>query len=168
MSIRRRSRNERGPGAHRFDDLLQQRAPKRLEHDEFILFEHALRCFCSLCGSLLNWDCPEDISYTETECCGLRYRLQPWTVKVVIEDVSARPILPEMAGSSYSDPEYELRDGLVGEADVESSRARPLSVAQQSLSFGDPTLSAQQSAQAVRRCGICAQPGHTRRTCPRD
>lgn len=105
MTLRRRSR---GPGEDRFDRLVQQRAPKKLEQDDLLLYEHALRCHCQLCGRLLDWECHKDVSYTETECCGLRYRLQPWTVKVHIEDVSSRPILPKMEGSDYADPSTDL------------------------------------------------------------
>jgi hypothetical protein len=168
---------ERGPGADRFNRLLKQRAPEKLEEGKHMLYEHALRCFCKLCGSLLNWECPAGISYTETECCGLRYRLQPWTVKVWIEDISARPMLPQMEGSNYSDPDFEFGDRLVGTAKVEATFSKPFSAAQQELSFTMPTERPQvpqapklpepaKPAKRVRRCGICRQPGHTRRKCP--
>jgi hypothetical protein len=61
-----------------------------------------------MCGRLLDWECPDGVSYTETECCGLRYKLQPWTIKVHVEDVSSRPILPKMEGSDYADPDLAL------------------------------------------------------------
>lgn len=121
-------------GEERFNRLLQQRAPEKLQDGKQMLYEHALRCFCKLCGSLLNWDCPEDISYTETECCGLLYRLKPWTVHVLIEDVSSRPILPKMPGSNYSDPECDLSGQLVGDLKtIETTSTRPLSASQKAL-----------------------------------
>lgn len=101
-------RRARGPGSGRFERLANQRPPKKLEEGDHLLYEHALRCYCKMCGSLLNWDSPADASHTETECCGLAYKLIPWTIKVQIEDVSSRPILPKMAGSDFSDPTVDL------------------------------------------------------------
>jgi hypothetical protein len=124
---------------------MRSRAAKKLEDDETMLYEHALRCFCKLCGGLLNWDCPKDISYTETECCGLRYRLQPWTVKVRIEDISSRPVLPQMEGSNYSDPEFRFSDEqIVGNFKIiEEQVSGPLSEAQNALSKPFPAPSKQ-------------------------
>jgi hypothetical protein len=87
---------------------VQQRPAKKLETGDHLTYEHALRCLCQMCGRLLDWECPDGVSYTETECCGLLYRLQPWTVKVRVDDVSSRPILPKMEGSEYPDPETVL------------------------------------------------------------
>lgn len=172
----------RGPGAERFDRLLRQRAPEKLKDGRSMLYEHALRCFCSLCGGLLNWECLQDISYTETECCGLRYRLQPWTIKVRIEDVSSRPVLPTMEGSNYSDPEFDLGDQMVGSSTVvEAIIVGKLSEAQRSLGkpYNPPVGTPQvpqplkspepppSKKKKVRRCGICREPGHTRRKCPK-
>jgi hypothetical protein len=106
MTLRRRA--NASPGEDRFDRLVQQRAPKKLEAGDLLLYEHALRCHCQMCGRLLTWENAENVSYTETECCGLLYRLQPWTVKVHVEDVSSRPILPKMPNSCYSDPATDL------------------------------------------------------------
>jgi len=145
-------------GEERFNRLLLQRTPEKLQHAKHMLYEHALRCYCKLCGSLLNWDCPRDISYTEAECCGLSDRLQPWTVKVHVEDVSARPVLPRMEGSSYADPNLDLRGSVIGELAVETKQASPLTAAQRSLR--------PPQEKPTRRCGVCRTPGHTRRTCP--
>jgi len=144
MSIKGDPNASRGPGAERFNRLLHQRASERLEDGKHMVYDHALRCLCKLCGRLLDWDSPEDISYTETECCGLLYRLQPRTVIVRIEDVSSRPILPKMAGSSFSDPNFVFSRHLIDE---------PKAIVI--------------PAKKTRRCGICRSPGHTRRNCPK-
>jgi len=126
---------KRGPGAARFERLLRLREPEKLEEGKSLLYEHALRCYCRMCGSLLNWDCPQDISYTQSECCGLLYRLRPWTVKVDIEDVSSRPLLPKMEGSNYSDPSFRFQeDQVFGEQESREVVAKPLSGAQKGLS----------------------------------
>jgi len=126
---------------------VEQRPPEKLEDGKHMLYGHALRCFCKLCGALLNWECPEDISYTETECCGFSYRLQPWTVKVRIEDVSSRPVLPQMEGSDYSDPAYEFpKEQIIG--------------------LPDPHTYVIRARKPKKRCGICRRPGHNRKTCP--
>lgn len=149
-----------GPGADRFNRLLQQRKPQKLEQDAHMLYEHALRCYCAKCGSLLNWECPLDISYTVTECCGLLYKLQPWTVKVHIEDVSARPILPKMEGSDYADPAYEFSSDLIvgPPPEIKSNSSRTFSRAQIALRA--------EPSPKRRKCGVCRNPGHTRRNCP--
>jgi len=125
----------RGPGADRFTRMLRQKAPEKLEDGKHMVYEHALRCFCKLCGRLLDWDCPGDISYTETECCGLRYRLQPRTVIVHIEDVSSRPILPHMEGSNYSDPAFRFSpDQMMGKDNIiEEQVSGPFSEAQSAI-----------------------------------
>lgn len=105
MTLRKRPT---GPGASRFDRLVQQRPAKKLEAGDHLTYEHALRCLCQMCGRLLDWECQDGVSYTETECCGLLYRLQPWTVKIHVEDVSSRPVIPKMEGSEYPDPEAVL------------------------------------------------------------
>jgi len=163
-------RNLRGPGARRFDRLMHLRAAKKLKEDETLLYEHALRCFCNLCGGLLNWSCPKDISYTETECCGLLYRLQPWTVKVWIEDVSSRPILPKMSGSNYADPDFAFSS-----AQIVGSVSEPRTIVIPAKNYAPPTKPPQvprppglkpPTKKKVRKCGICRKPGHTRRKCP--
>lgn len=159
MAIKRDRDAPRGMGKERFNQLLQQRAPEKLQDGKQMLYEHALRCYCSLCGGLLNWECPSDISYTETECCGLLYRLKPWTVLVVIEDVSSRPILPKMPGSDYSDPSTDLSLQVVGVLHTEEIvTGRPLTANQKSL----------RPSKNVQRCSICDEAGHNRRTCPRS
>lgn len=151
MAIKRDPNASRGPGERRFEQLMRSRAAKKLEDDETMLYEHALRCFCKLCGGLLNWDCPKDISYTETECCGLRYRLQPWTVKVRIEDISSRPVLPQMEGSNYSDPEFRFADEqIVGNFKViDEQVAGRLSEAQNALAKPFPAPSKEIAAPRV-------------------
>ena len=136
LMTNRKSSNQRGPGARRFDRLLQERAPKKLEQGDQLLYEHALRCLCNRCGRLLDWHCPEDASYTETECCGQRYVLQPWTVRVAVEDVSSRPLLPKMDGSNYSDPDYTLTDKMTGDIRIDATQSKPLSKAQRDLKLG--------------------------------
>lgn len=174
MPIRHSAEN-RGPGAQRFDWLIKRRPPEKLVQGKQMLYEHALRCFCKNCGSLLNWDCPTDLSYTEAECCGLHYRLQPWTVRVDIEDVSSRPLLPKMEGSDYADPDLDLGDRVVGETSISITTSKPLSDAQKSLTFAMPTSRPQvpkapslkpAKKKRVRRCGACRQEGHDKRTCP--
>ena len=137
-----------------------------------MVYEHALRCLCKLCGSLLNWECPKDISYTETECCGLHYRLQPRTVIVHVEDVSSRPILPQMDGSNYSDPSFQFTpDQFVGEsANIVETAVGGLSNAQRSLGkTTDQRVTEPRTTilrAKTRRCGVCRKTGHTRKTCP--
>lgn len=99
-------------GEERFERLVRIRPSKPLVDGDHLLFHHALRCLCAGCGKLLNWECPKDDSATETECCGMRYRLLPWTVKVEVEDISSRPILPPMAGSNYADPDFDLKSNM--------------------------------------------------------
>ena len=101
-------------GQERFDRLVRIRPSKPLVDGDHLLFHHALRCLCQMCGRLINWDCHQDDSATEAECCGLRYRLLPWTVKVGVEDISDRPLLPTMEGSNYSDPDTDLKSRLIG------------------------------------------------------
>lgn len=191
MAIKNDPNAPRGPGEDRFNRILRQKAPEKLEDGKHMVYEHALRCFCKLCGSLLNWDCPGDISYTETECCGLRYRLQPRTVIVHIEDVSSRPILPLMAGSNYSDPEFKFsQDLIVGDdAVIEETISEGLSEGQRSLRKPNPKEGLPEPKTYVipakkrkilpskppqvpkapeqpRLCGICRKPGHSRKNCP--
>jgi hypothetical protein len=160
----------RGPGADRFTKMLRQKAPVPLESGKHMVYDHALRCLCKTCKSLLNWDCPIDISYTEAECCGLRYRLQPRTVIVRIEDVSSRPVLPKLEGSDYSDPEFAFDpDQLRGKSDV---RTFVIPAAKFDMPASRPLVPKPPSApkptkkRKKRRCGICREPGHTRRKCP--
>ena len=121
-----------------------------------MVYEHALRCLCVKCGSLLNWDCPKDISYTEAECCGLHYRLQPRTVIVHIEDVSDRPVLPKMVGSNYADPDFEFAPEQI----------QGLSEPKTIVIRKNPEPSGE-IRKPPRKCGVCREPGHTRRNCPK-
>jgi hypothetical protein len=221
-------------GRERFEQIYRQRPAKKLEDGDHLMFQHALRCLCKMCGKLMEFECPEDIAYLEAECCGLRYRLKPRTVHVLIEDVSSRPILPKVEGSDYSDPDYDLGSQLQGELKtIETTTGGKLSQAQMDLGkpmpppaiagpepqviiyrakgsvVGDISSAAhaadeisipfsglygkspqvpkapiippqsveiQQSSSTpspkkpkktkVRRCGLCREPGHNRRTCP--
>lgn len=155
----------RGLGAHRFNHLMKQRPSQKLNEGDFLIYEHALRCLCMRCGSLLDWTCPEDVSFTETECCGMRYRLQPWTVKVHVEDVSSRPLLPAMEGSNYADPNFSLKEQAIGNGAVDEVYTRPLSAAQKDLDWSLLSTDCA-SSKPRRRCGVCRKPGHDRRHCP--
>ena len=101
-------------GEERFERFVRVRPSKKLENGDHLLFHHALRCVCQRCKRLLDWESYKDDSATETECCGMRYRLLPWTVKIEVEDISSRPLLPKMPGSEYSDPDIDLKSGLIG------------------------------------------------------
>lgn len=130
----------RGIGRDRFEKLLKQRPSKKLKDGDHLLYHHALRCLCQYCGKLLDWDCPADLSYTISECCGVEYRLMPWTVKIETIDISSRPILPKLKGSSYSDPSLDLSEHLVGNHNaIASTIARPLSTLQRGLGTPTPT-----------------------------
>ena len=134
-------------GRDRFERLLKQRPAKKLTDGDHLLYHHALRCLCQRCGRLLDWDCPEDLSYTITECCGMEYRLMPWTVKAEVKDISCRPVLPKMKGSDYSDPNVDLSKQLIGELNtIETITAKPLSAAQGGLggAFPEPSETIQE------------------------
>ena len=98
-------------GKQRFDRFIKIRPSKPLKDKDHLLFHHALMCKCQKCERLLDWNCDENDSTTITECCGLAYRLLPWTVKVEVTDVSSRPIISKMAGSNYPDPNFQFDDG---------------------------------------------------------
>lgn len=113
--------------------VLKARPGKNLEHGDHLLYHYALRCFCQRCGKLIR--CWEDSdAAAEAECCGMFYKLLPWTVKVEVTDVSERPVLPPMDGSMYSDPDTDLKDHVEGgSGDVEARKTKPLSKAQKRL-----------------------------------
>jgi len=172
-------------GRERFEHWLKLRPAKKLGDGDHLLFHHALRCICQRCGRLLDWECPEDVSNIITECCGISYRLVPWTVKVEVEDLSSRPILPKMEGSDYADPDTDLSQRLIGEPRaIESKITGGLSEAQKALArpsrpaghLSEPrtyTLPAKKpippqtlNRKQVRRCSTCREIGHDRRKCP--
>jgi hypothetical protein len=119
------------------ESLLRLREGKRLENGDTHLLHYALRCMCQLCGTLMHWDSPEGDAILISECCGLLYRLQPRSVVVEVTDISARPILPSMPGSYYSDPEADFSKIIQGkEQAIAEQRSGPLSDGQKSLRIG--------------------------------
>lgn len=179
MADSKRAQNlnsNRGIGHDRFQRLVKSRESKKLNHGDHLLFHHALRCLCQRCERLLDWSCPDDLSYTVTECCGIEYKLLPWTVKIETKDVSSRPILPKIEGSSYSDPSLDLSSRTVWGSDIRTIISKPLSPSQlrQPDKFDMPkgkpqapiTILLTKKAKKIRKCSNCKKPGHDRRKCP--
>lgn len=101
MSLRKIHKNYKSLGHDRFAEWIKTKESKRLSNNDHLLLHHALKCLCERCGKLLDWSNVEDAYLITSECCGLLFRLIPWTVRVEIEDQSERPILPKSDESNF-------------------------------------------------------------------
>lgn len=109
MPIRKQNRVLNGD---HLEIWLKSRPAKKLINGDHLPLYQALKCFCQRCNRLLNWDSPVDESNILSECCGVGYKLIPWTVKVEVIDHSESPILPKAAGSDFPDLTISITDQI--------------------------------------------------------
>jgi hypothetical protein len=89
--------------------ILEQRPSKPLKHGDHMLLAYALRCRCKVCERILTWGDCDSQGLISAVCCKQQYTLKTWSVKVWIEDVSDKPLLGTMPGSSYPNADLRLR-----------------------------------------------------------